>query len=292
MRTIRVFCFFLATSLFTACEKAILTDDEPPSASSSANLKLTVYELEQISFSSLVRTSASEVCTHLNFAVYNQDGSRLKQINQKIGDNDFGSASFELPEGDYQLVALAHSSNTNPTMTNPAKIQFSNSQGYSETFLHYTTIAIGSEPQNLTLSLRRIVALCRFVINDDIPEGVVRLEFTYKGGSGHFDAKTGLGVTNSTQVAKFDVQPGKTQTQYDLYTFLHNVEGTIHLKVAAYDVADVPQYEREFDIPMEQNKITWFAGDFFTGISPTVSQSMSSFVTIDNTWDGEQHLTY
>lgn len=279
-------------SLFAACEKPIMVDENSSSTSSQANLSLNVYQLEQVSFNSLVRSTDAEICTRLNFAVYDMEGNRQKQINQKVGDNDFGTANFDLPEGSYQLVVLAHSSGSNPTMTNPAKIQFSNSQGYSDTFLSYTIVSVSNEPQTLALSLQRIVALCRFVINDAIPEEVVRLEFTYKGGSGHFDAKTGLGVTNSTQVVKFDVDAGKKQTQYDLYTFLHNTEDVIHLKVIAYDKLDVPLYEREFDVPMEQNKITWFTGDFFTGITPTFSHSITNIVTVDNTWKGEEHLTY
>lgn len=278
--------------MMAACEKPIIAGDDSSSTTPHANLKLSVYELEQTSFSSLLRAAASEVCTHLNFAVYDLEGVRQKQVNQKLGDSDFGTAYLELPKGNYQLVALAHSSNTNPTMTNPAKIQFSNAQGYTDTFLYYTTLTIGDEPQTLALSLRRIVALCRFVINDAIPESVVRLEFTYKGGSGHFNAKTGFGVTNSTQVVKFDVQAGKQQTQYDLYTFLHNMEDDIHLKVVAYGMTDNPLYEKEFDIPMGQNQVTWFKGDFFTGVTPTVSQSATTTVSIDDTWDSEQYLTY
>lgn len=291
MRETKVLLFLLIY-LLVACEKPILTTDELPKSSSHANLTLSIFQLEQTPFSLLTRTTPSEVCDRLNFAVYGMDGVRQKQINQKIGDNDFGIAGFELSEGNYQLIAMAHSSNGNPTMTNPEKIQFTNAQGYSDTFLYYTTVTIDDEPQTLALSLQRIVALCRFVISDAIPEWVTRLEFTYKGGSGHFNAKTGLGVTNSTQVVKFDVQAGKTQTQYDLYTFLHNIEGTIHLKVTAYDAVDNVQHEREFDIPMEQNNITWVMGDFFTGATPTTTQTVTSTVAIDNAWSGEKYLTY
>ena len=121
---------------------------------------------------------------------------------------------------------------------------------------------------------------------------MARLEFEYKGGSGHFNAATGLGVTNSTQVVKYDVQAGQKKTQYDLYTFLHEIEGTIHLKVTAYDAADNMQHEREFDIPMVQNKVTWLTGDFFTGVTPTTSQTFTTTVNIDDNWGGETHMTY
>ena len=290
MKQIKVFSYLLCIGLLVACEKPILTDDI--SIGATPKLTLSIYQLEQTTFSPL-RAMLSEECTRLNFAIYDLEGNRQKQINQKVGDNDFGTVAFDLPQGTYQLVALAHSSEGNPTMTNPAKVQFTNSLGYSDTFLYYTIVTIGDEPQTLALSLRRIVALCRFVISDVIPEGVVQLEFTYKGGSGHFDAKTGLGVTKSTQIERFSVQAGQQQTQYDLYTFLHHEEDDIQLKVVAYNAAGSPMYERELDpIPMEQNKITWVKGEFFTNLTPSFSQSVTTTITIDGTWGGEQYQSY
>ena len=177
-------------------------------------------------------------------------------------------------------------------MTNPLKIQFTPAKGYSDTFLYYETIVIGSEAQTQNISLRRIVSLCRFVVNDAIPEGIARMEFQYTGGSGHFSAVTGLGVTNSTQKMSYAVVAGQQQTQYDLYTFLHDTEGTIHLYARAYDAADNLQLEKEFDIPMTTNKITWMKGSFFDGFSTAPSQSITPMVAIEGTWGGENVIGY
>lgn len=293
MRKIQIFLFVvLFPCLLGGCEKPILTTDDSSEEFSHANLTLSIFQLEQTPFSSFSRATVSEVCSRLNFSIYNMEDTRIKQINQKVGDSDFGIASFELPKGSYQLVVLAHSSNGNPTMTNPQKIQFTNALGYSDTFLYYDVITIGDESQTISLSLSRIVSLCRFVIEDAIPQGIARLEFTYKGGSGHFNAKTSLGVTKSTQVVKFDVQAGQRQTQYDLYTFLHNIEDTVQLTVIAYDSADNPLYEREFDVPMEQNKITWLTGEFFIDVSPSAPQTFNTTITIDDDWSNEEYIAY
>lgn len=293
MNTLRIILLvFFSAVILSGCEKTLLLDEENTSVTEDGNLTISISQLEQTPFSTLTRAVPSEVCTHLNFAIYNMDGTRLKQDNQKLGDTDYGTVSFLLTEGNYQLVVLAHSSDGNPTMTNPSKIQFTNALGYTDTFHYYTQITISNEPQTLSLTLKRIVSLCRFVISDAIPEGIARLEFEYTGGSGHFDAKTGLGVTKSTQKVKYDVLSGQTNTQYDLYSFLHESTGTIHLKVKAYDANDNVQHERQFDIPMIQNQITWFSGDFFTGVTPTTSQSFTSTISINTTWGGEQHLTY
>ena len=142
----------------------------------------------------------------------------------------------------------------------------------------------------MKLTLHRIVALCRFVIEDKIPADVAQLRFQYTGGSGHFDASTGLGVTKSTQTVFFS---NDGESQFDLYTFLHDTEGTINLMVTAYDDSDNLLYEeRKFEIPLVQNQITWFSGSFFSGKSPVTSQGITTTLSIDDVWDGQVHLTY
>ena len=239
--------------------------------------------------------------TRLNFAVYDMTGTRVKQVNQTSAAADFGKASiqlaplrrstadfgkvsFQLAPDNYALVVVAHSSDGNPTMTDPKKIQFKNAQGFTDTFLYYDHVTIGDERVNLWVTPKRIVALCRFVLTDDYPTGVAKMRFYYTGGSGAFDATTGLGCVNSKQSLSFDVTSG--QKQFDLYTFLHDTEGTIHLTVTALDVSDVELLQRDFDVPLVQNKITWVSGSFFSN-SMTIST-----VSINADWDGEYHLTF
>lgn len=254
-----------------------------------ANLVVNVYEIEHTPFSSLVtRTAPENACTHINYAVYNLDGTRIKQVNQVLGDANFGTASFKLTEGDYFLAVVAHSSNSNPTMTDPTCIKFTNANGYSDTFLCSGNITIGEESQEMSVSLNRIVALCRFVTTDEIPDDVTRLKFYYTGGSGAFDAQNGLGCVNSKQTVIFDLSDG--QTQFDLYTFLHDTEGTIHLTVTALDDDDNVLNERTFDVPLQQNHITWLSGAFFNGSS--ASTATITGININTDWAGEERITF
>jgi hypothetical protein len=282
--------------ILIACEKPIIQDDSVVSGSPAdkdANLTVTVFEIEKTPFGSLTRAGQqpiSAVCTRLNFAIYDEDGSRVKQVNQQSSAADFGSAAFQLDEGDYTLVVVGHSSNGNPTMTNLGKIQFTNAQGYTETFLYHTTVTIADDPVEQPASLDRIVSLCRFVLTDDeIPADVKRMRFYYTGGSGAFNALTGFGSVNSKQTVTVDVSSG-SQKQFDLYTFLHAEESDISLKVTALDDDDNVLYERDFDVPMQQNHITWLSGAFFNG-SGSSSITITG-VTVNTDWAGETHLTF
>ena len=258
----------------------------------TGNVTVSVYKIENSALGMTSRGVVSDVCTKLNFAIYDAGGTRVKQINQKVSDNGFGMVSFELEEGSYQLVVLAHSSDSNPTMTNPAKIQFTNGTKYSDTFLYYADVEVGDEPQTLNITLNRIVSLCRFVINDPIPEGVTKMQFYYTGGSGAFSAMTGLGVVNSKQQMTFDVVPGTTGATFDLYTFLHQPADQIDLVATAYGADDNKMYERSFEVPMEQRKITRMSGDFFTDDASVDSHGAQVTISINSEWEGEINITY
>ena len=152
-------------------------------------------------------------------------------------------------------------------------------------------MTVTDEHQTLSVSLERIVSMCRFVVNDAIPTGVSKLEFYYTGGSGAFNAATGLGNVNSKQKMTFSVTAGDTSTEYDLYTFLHQQDDEITLKVTAYDGSDNVLYEREFDVPMTRRKITRLSGDFFTG-DPSASGDVGVTISINGDWDGQNNVTY
>ena len=285
MKHFSLFPLLLLLLLLSSCEKPYL--DESASTTPAGNLTVSIFQLEQTPFSDFTRAAASDACTRLNFAIYKGD-TRDKQVNQTSADADFGKASFQLDAGTYQLVVVAHSSKGNPTMTTPAKIQFDNSDGYSDTFLYSEDVTIAADPVNLSLTLHRIVALCRFVITDEYPQDVAKMQFKYTGGSGAFDAATGQGCVKSTQTVTYDVTAG--QKQFDLYTFPYQgTECTIHLTATALDASGNVLRERTFDVPLATNKITWYSGDFFTGTNP---QSTTLDITIDTHWASESHLEY
>lgn len=280
---------WMALFVLVSCEKVVQNEDNDRHVS-DGNLIVNVFDIEHMPFSSITttRSAPAEACTRINYAVYSTDGTRIKQINQQMGDDSFGTAAFKLAEGDYYLAVVAHSSNGNPTMTDPNKIQFTNAQGYSDTFLCSGNISIGEEPVDMSISLNRIVALCRFVMTDDYPEDVTQMKFYYTGGSGAFNSATGLGCVNSKQTMVFDVTDG--QTQFDLYTFLHDLEGTIHLTVTALDDSDNVLNERSFDVPLYQNHITWLTGAYFNGSS--ISASTITGIDLNTSWAGEHHVTF
>ena len=267
-----------------SCEKPII-----PGTEEKGNLTVSIMQIEQMPFGgSTTRGTISRNCTRLNFAVYDSIGSRVRQINQVSTDKNFGTAGFQLPPGNYKVVVLAHSSKGNPTMTNYRKIQFKNDDGFTDTFLCYDSIEIADKTVSLPVSLTRIVSLCRFVISDTIPSHVSRMRFLYTGGSGAFDATTGLGCVNSKQSEFFAVEPGQAVSTFDLYTFLKEDQGSLHLQATAYDAKDNVLNDREFDIPMKRRQISKVSGQYFN----TSSSGLTVIIALDPEWEGEQEINY
>ena len=83
----------VVAGLLASCEKPILAGQEGE-IETKGNLKVSVYELEQTPFNSTLRGAVSELCTHLNFAIYDRTGERLKQVNQMVGDSELDASDI------------------------------------------------------------------------------------------------------------------------------------------------------------------------------------------------------
>jgi hypothetical protein len=125
----------------------------------------------------------------------------------------------------------------------------------------------------------------------DIPDNVSKLHFEYTGGSGYFNASTGLGVSTSQmkQQMDFDAVAGRDSTIYDLYTFLPEAVDSIHLKAVARDDEDNPICSREFDVPVKRRQITRLSGPFFSG---QTGSTITIVISVDDEWEGETIINF
>ena len=252
-------------TLFSSCEKMNIGDQESVvDYYGEPNLVLNVITTGN---EAMTRADGDIFWTRLNFVVY-QNGKKVKGVNQAIGDDDYGKASLTLEEGTYQVLVLAHSGDGNPTLSSAEKIQFTNAIGFTDTFYYYGTITVTSEPKTHNITLNRVTAMLRFIINDDMPANVSNLKFYYTGGSGALNATTGLGCVDSKQTVVIVVDLATLTKPYtfDLYTIPREATASLNLTVTAYDEAQTVVHERTFkDVEVQTNKITEFVGDFFTG---------------------------
>lgn len=270
-----------------SCEQPYIPED----IKTDGNLIVNIASIEQTEFPRFsTRATIQDAVTRLNFLVYDSLGTRVAYDNQTSDKEGFGSASFQLNPGKYQLVVVASNSKGNPTTTDPAKIQFTKSTGFTDTFYSNNYIEVGDEAVTVNASLSRNVALCRVLFTDAVPQNVSKLQFQLKGGSPSFNPATGFGVkTTGKQEITFDAAVGRDSTVYDLYTFLPENVDTISLKAEAFASDDKMVRMREFKVPMVRRKITKLSGPFFSGSS---GSTITIVVGLDTGWDGELEVNF
>ena len=254
----------------TSCEQVEFVNINNSEMLEGDGVEITfkVSSIEQVSFDdentgTRATRNITELCSRITL-VFFQDGKKVKTIHQKDTDDEFGNLQTTLPAGEYKFVALAHSSNGNPTITSLEEINFS-SVKTTDTFYYYGELDV-TEPQDLNLSLKRAVAMVRFVVSDNAPEEVTKMKFYYTGGSSTFNAITGYGSKNSKQTEYRDVLEAahSGESYYEIYTFPHEQEGLLKLTVTAQTDDDDEYLERVFEsIPVKINQITKYTGKFF-----------------------------
>jgi len=287
-----LFLLFLAIAIVSCEHPTIPESSNSGKKDDKANLIVNVATVEHLPFPAFTtRASVSEAFSRISIAVFDSKGQRADVSNKSRDDNGFGSASFFLPSGTYQVVVIGHSAKQNPTTTDASKIQFTKATGYSDTFLHSEIVEVGDTPVVVNADVQRIVSLCRVVVADTIPENVTKFHFEYTGGSGHFDPSTGYGISTSgkNQQMDFDAVAGRDSTVYDLYTFLPDDAGSIHLKAQAKDAEDNTVCAREIDVPLKRRQISKLSGNFFSGAS---GSTITIVISVDDEWEGEMIINF
>ncbi|MBQ6201784.1 MAG: FimB/Mfa2 family fimbrial subunit, partial [Prevotella sp.] len=247
-----------------------------------ANVVVRVMSFEQMPFSAATRANIEDVCNHLNFVVFDENGERVDQKNQELGDEGFGEGRFTLPLGNYRLAIVAHSSNGNPsvnkrTASKHESISFTNAKGYTDTFFASKALTVGDSAINLEMNLRRVVAKVRFVNEDAVPEKADSIRIYYEGGSGSIDAQSGYGNVKSKQAAWFD----KSETPLEIYTIPWQDDAYLEATIGTFQGGDLLTSTVIDSIPIRRNCITTCRGNIFDGKVTKVSFT----ITVDDSWN-------
>ena len=284
----------------TACEKPIL--DESSEASSSAAdanviLRFTQYEQEAFSVGSgsavatRAATNITELCSRLNIAIFDGEGTKVNTVAQKEGDASYGTVVLSLAAGTYKLVVIAHNCDGSATITSTEKVTFPNNK-VTDTFYYYGDLVVSNEKQTYDLTLTRAVAMFRLVLTDEeVPSNVAKIKFYYVGGSSTFSPKDGYGCVNSKQT---EIRTVVADGVYEIYTLPHTEEDVLtKLTVTALDANDNTIKERIFEnVPVVRNQVTRYTGSFFGNGGGGSTGSGDFRMTADPEWDSVNGYTF
>ena len=303
---------FLAMGI-VSCEKPILDEDTGNVVPAEANVILHFTQFEwtdqrepfelariwpsrdgqrrsQQEAFTRAATDITELCSRLNIAIFDVDGTKVKTVAQKEGDASYGTVALSLAAGTYRLVVIAHNGEGSATITSEEKVTFPNNK-VTDTFYYYGDLVVTSEKQNYDLTLTRAVAMFRLVLTDEnIPSTVAKMKFYYLGGSSTFSPKDGYGCVNSKQT---EIRPMADDGIYEIYTLPHTEDDVLtKLTVTALDANDNIIKEKVFEnVPITRNQVTRYTGSFF-GSSGGETGSGDFHMTAAPDWDAVNGYTF
>ena len=301
----------MAAAMLAACEKPMFDDALPPGAE-EANVVLRMSQFEQSAFDgataplpsrggagvgSVTRaaTDITELCSRINIAIFDADGTKVKSITQKEGDASYGTVALSLAAGTYKLVVIAHNCDGSATITSTEKVTFPNNK-VTDTFYYYGDLVVSNEKQMYDLTLTRAVAMFRLVLTDEeMPETVAKKKFYYTGGSSTFSPADGYGCVNSKQTELRSVPAGlPVGITFEIYTLPHTEEDVLtKLTVTALDANDNTIKERVFEnVPVVRNQVTRYTGSFFGNGGGGETGSGDFRMTADPEWDSVNGYTF
>ena len=290
------YLFIALAVLVAACEKPILDEDVVSMKEANVILHMTQYEQEAFGNSgnratTRTATDITELCSRLNIAIFDADGTKVKTVAQKEGDASFGTVALTLAAGTYQLVVIAHNGEGSATISSTEKVTFPNNK-VTDTFYYYGDLVVTSEVQSYDLTLSRAVAMFRMVLTDDeIPSTVTKFKFYYTGGSSTFSPSAGYGCVNSKQT---EIRPVADDGTYEIFTLPHTEEDVLtKLTVTALDANDNTIKERIFEnIPVTRNQVTRYTGSFFGNGGSGQTSDGTFRLTADPDWDSVNGYTF
>lgn len=274
-------CGLMVLAGAASCEK--MTVAESDDDGSKANVLLRIGSVEQVPFPVVTRATLQELCSHLCFHIYNENGNRVDYVNQKLDDSHFGTASFMLDKGHYYLVVVAHSASNNPSFNADEVVRISGSD-LGDTFWCCEEFWIEDEDVNLDLELKRIVALLRFIPTVTPPENLNKINIYYTGSKGTFNGLTGYGKSGNQTVK---LEPSAEDRQYEFYMIPQAENDQIDLTIKAFYVEENGKIHSLGgcmidDVPVKRNCITICRGNLFD--ENYRSASVYITVSINDSW--------
>ena len=243
----------------TACS---LNDPEPIPLNTdevAVTLCFSSYAMEPMT---KTPTAISELSNRLD--VYIVSENDVKAFHQtKTEDVDFGTVYTTLDKTvTYTIYAVAHKGSGPATLSEDV-LSFQDDK-ITETFYFARTFS----PEGISTmecSMNRIVGQFRFVIQDEFPQEVAKLRFTFHDtGLGYHVNGYTTNIGDKVSVINNPSHANDGSTTCKIYCLADSETTTIDVTVEALDADDAVVESRDFaDVPIKAGYVTSFTGTFF-----------------------------
>lgn len=263
------------TLLCLSCNKQVETPDSEPTATVSVHVSDFTVALSDLPGAG---TRVTEDPANYDFvgelvlAFYDANGKEVYKTSQSKSstatDASFGEFSFQLPVGNYTMVAIGRDVGTNDafSLTSPVHAAYT-SERVRETFSAVQPVVIASTAAvSLNVTLNRVVTKLVVETTDNQPAGVAKIRTTYGAGSKGFNPTTGLALDNNgfTLTNSVNATPGTTLAIKN-FAFLAADEQEIDITLEVLDEKGGVLSTRVIpNVPFRRNRQTTLRGQLFS----------------------------
>lgn len=210
----------------------------------------------------------TDVCTRIEYIVYEsgQSPTIFKQKNFVQGvDADFGIISDALPEGEYTVVIVAHSSEE--ASVEGQAICFDNQ--LTDTFHYALELTIYEmEYFDAIISLRRVVSKVQFKSTEAVPDNLETLCIEVDNFPGKLDVFTGQGLTSEDlflYTHSFTAaEKGKNDMTHDFLCFDPTDNATMEVTLTATNTTDDITRTWDLSVDPKANQMICYSGCLYT----------------------------
>ena len=263
------------TLLCLSCNKQVENPDSEPTATVSVHVSDFTVAFSDLPGAGTRATEAPADYAYVGelvLAFYEADGKEVYKTSQSKSstatDANFGEFSFQLPVGNYKMVAIGRDVGSNDafSLTSPVQAAYT-SERVRETFSAVQPVVIASTAAvSLNVTLNRLVTKLVVESTDNQPAGVAKIRTTYGAGSKGFNPTTGLALDNNGFSLNNSVNatPGTTLAIKN-FAFLAADEQEIDITLEVLDEKGGVLSTRVIpNVPFRRNRQTTLRGQLFS----------------------------
>ncbi len=287
----------IATGLFVLMTMIAIGGCSEDSVSQSAELDIIEAQSKTISFcltsaedglhgtdSIFTRAAVKKYAKFLTLAMFDEDGTKKYEVQQKSSDTGFGTVSKQIDFGTYTVVVVANNGDDFYVVNSPSNVTLPTSTSkVLDTFCYAGKVEVsGTSSSAISIGLKRAVSAIGVQLTDEsIPDSFDHFRFELTGGSTVLNPTTGYGTSAMSQVA--DVNYNSEAVQHGIFTFpvKGNDKGvTFKASAIGKDGSTIVSYSLD-RLTAAPNKMIVFKGEFFveSGVTISISDGETTWTT-------------
>jgi len=283
----KLLTLLLGLSALASCTLSVI--EEPVEQKSRVLVDVRPFHLAAEDFGAATR-AADAPATRLSFAVFDKEGNLVESVmSLESADGSFGTVEMELYPGSYQMVAVAHSGDSDADVQSTTSVILPGST-FTDTFAKVQDLTVNSgEDCSLGMTLPRVTSAFVLRLTDTPPANVKEIQVIVNTSGlepGSLDLNPTSGLVSNLWKQICTIPVADLSKDVPIYYIGMYPVTAVNVEATAIATDDTEIISHTINnVPLAPNQRTIATGTFFK------SQGSGTF-TIETTWGADKEVYY